>query len=100
MAPKVTFAGESFIDELAAAAKTDPVEFRLKLLTADSSDDEEFKRTRSIAVIKAAAAGIRMGYPSFAETRREGTDSDRARHIVLLSWQNGRSGNRRGRGES
>ena len=54
--PQVTFAGESFIDELAAAAKTDPVEFRLKLLTADSSDDEEFKRTRSIAVIKAAAA--------------------------------------------
>ena len=54
--PQVTFAGESFIDELAAAAKADPVEFRLKLLTADSSDDEEFKRTRSIAVIKAAAA--------------------------------------------
>ena len=54
--PQVTFASESFIDELAAAAKADPVEFRLKLLTADSSDDEEFKRTRSIAVIKAAAA--------------------------------------------
>ena len=32
--PQSTFAAESFIDELAAAAKADPPEFRLKLLTA------------------------------------------------------------------
>ena len=53
--PQVTFAGESFIDELAAAAKADPVEFRMRLLTASTTDDSGFKRARSIAVVKAAA---------------------------------------------
>ena len=53
--PQVTFASESFIDELAAAAKADPVEFRMRLLTASTTDDSGFKRARSIAVVKAAA---------------------------------------------
>ncbi|HYR90518.1 MAG TPA: molybdopterin cofactor-binding domain-containing protein [Terriglobia bacterium] len=52
--PQSTFASESFIDELAAAAKADPAEFRLKLLTGSTTDDSGFKRARSIAVIKAA----------------------------------------------
>ncbi|MFN8059917.1 MAG: molybdopterin cofactor-binding domain-containing protein [Vicinamibacterales bacterium] len=53
--PQVTFASESFIDELAAAAKADPVAFRLRMLTARTDDDKGFKRARSIAVLKAAA---------------------------------------------
>ena len=53
--PQVTFAAESFIDELAAAAKADPVEFRLKMIQASTQDDSGFKRARSIACIKAAA---------------------------------------------
>ncbi|HEY7186088.1 MAG TPA: molybdopterin cofactor-binding domain-containing protein [Vicinamibacterales bacterium] len=53
--PQSNFASESFIDELAAAAKADPIEFRLKLLTQSKEDDSGFKRARSIAVIKAAA---------------------------------------------
>ena len=53
--PQSTFASESFIDELAAAAKADPLEFRLKLLSASKADDGGFRRARSIAVLKAAA---------------------------------------------
>jgi nicotinate dehydrogenase subunit B len=53
--PQSTFASESFIDELAAAAKADPLEFRMKLLTASTAEDAGFRRARSIAVLKAAA---------------------------------------------
>jgi CO/xanthine dehydrogenase Mo-binding subunit len=56
--PQTTFAGESFIDELAAAAKADPIEFRMRLLTASTEDDRQFKRARSIAVLKAAVAAF------------------------------------------
>ena len=54
--PQTTFAGESFIDELAAAVKADPVEFRLMLLTGSTDDDNSFRRARSLAAVKAAAA--------------------------------------------
>jgi CO/xanthine dehydrogenase Mo-binding subunit len=53
--PQLTFAAESFIDELAAAAKADPLEFRMRLLSGATTDDGGFKRARSIAVVKAAA---------------------------------------------
>jgi nicotinate dehydrogenase subunit B len=53
--PQSTFAAESFIDELAAAAGTDPLAFRMKMLTAVSTDDSAFRRARSIAVLKAVA---------------------------------------------
>jgi CO/xanthine dehydrogenase Mo-binding subunit len=53
--PQSTFAAESFIDEIAATAKADPLSFRMQMLTASSADDNGFRRARSIAVLRAAA---------------------------------------------
>jgi nicotinate dehydrogenase subunit B len=52
--PQVTYAYESFIDELAAAARADPLQFRLELM-AGSREDNIFRKARSIAVTEAAA---------------------------------------------
>ncbi len=52
--PQSTFASESFIDELAVAAKADAFDFRMKLLTASTTDNNTFMRARSIAAMKAA----------------------------------------------
>jgi CO/xanthine dehydrogenase Mo-binding subunit len=53
--PQCTFGAECFIDEVAAATKTDPLEFRMRLLTGATKDDAGYRRARSIAVLKAAA---------------------------------------------
>jgi len=60
--PQSTFAAESFIDDAAAAAKADPLEFRMKLLQAGTTDDSAFRRARSLAVLK--AAGEKYGWDS------------------------------------
>jgi CO/xanthine dehydrogenase Mo-binding subunit len=68
--PQSTFAAESFIDELAASAKTDPLKFRLQLLQASTTDDAGFRRARSIAVLKAAAE--KYGWDSRPSPRARG----------------------------
>jgi CO/xanthine dehydrogenase Mo-binding subunit len=69
--PQSTFASESFIDELAAAAKADPYEFRLNLLTAETKDDAAFRRARSIACLKAVAKAY--GWDSRPSPKPRGT---------------------------
>lgn len=61
--PQIHFASESFMDELAAALKADPVEFRLRHL----------KAARDIAVVKAAAE--KAGWQSRLSPQRDQTGS-------------------------
>ena len=75
--PQSTFASESFIDELAAAAKADPVEFRMKLLTAGATDDAGYRRARSIAVPQGRGRSLRLGSPPFPQAARCRRDPDR-----------------------
>ena len=98
--PQITFAAESFIDEMAAAAKADPVEFRMRLLTAGTTDDSGFKRARSIAVVKAAAEAFGWDSRPSPKRARYRKHPHRPRHRVLLPQPDRRRANRRGRGES
>lgn len=71
--PQVTFASESFIDELAADEGSDPVAFRLRLLRAGVGDDAQFKRARSIATVEAAARAY--GWEARPSPRGVGADT-------------------------
>ena len=61
------FARESFLDELASVAKTDPLEYRLQLLNEQSQADF-------------ATAPLRPG-----QTEREHSNIDRLREVLLLA---------------
>ena len=82
--PQSTFASESFIDELAAAAKADPFEFRLKLLTASQAEDSGFRRARSIAVLKAAAEAYGWDHRPSPKRTGNGRDFDRPRYRLCV----------------
>jgi nicotinate dehydrogenase subunit B len=62
--PQLNFASESFIDELAAATDSDPVEFRLRYL----------RQPREIAAVKAATE--RAGWESRPSGRRDQGSAD------------------------
>ena len=84
--PQVTFASESFIDELAAAAVADPVEFRLRMLTASSEEDSGFRRARSIATVRAAAE--EFGWDARPSPKPVGTGNILTGRGIAYSYRN------------
>ena len=90
LGPQIHFASESFIDEMALAAKADPVEFRLKHLSG-----------RDAAAVKAAAEKFgwqtRVVRPARRQERR---CRDRPRHRLVRRGGHHRRHRRRGRGRS
>lgn len=82
--PQVTFAFESFIDEMAAAANADPVQFRLDMI-ANSSEDDAFRKARSLATIQAAADAYvweTRPSPNPAQRSNSGTSINSGRGIA------------------
>lgn len=84
--PQTTFAAEAFIDELAAAAGADPVEFRLRLIRAGEGDDNQFRRARSIAVIEAAASTY--GWDTRPSPRAVGAGDIRTGRGIAYCYRN------------
>ena len=84
--PQVTFASESFIDELATAANADPVEFRLRMLTASSEEDSGFRRARSIATVRAAAE--EFGWDTRPSPKPVGTGNILTGRGIAYSYRN------------
>ncbi len=68
--PQATFAAESFIDEAAAAAKIDPLEFRMKMLKAGTNDEAGFRRARSHCGSQGRWGSLWMGPAAFTRTAR------------------------------
>ena len=97
--PQATFASESFIDELAAAANADPLEFRMKMLTASTDEDSGFKRARSIACVKATAEAFKWDTSSVAETCGERRHPHWTGHCLHVPEPDRRRTDRRGRGQ-
>ena len=78
--PQTTFASECFIDELAAAANADPLDFRMKLLTASTADDSGSSARARLPWSRprprsSAGSGVRRRSASAAATSSPGAAS-------------------------
>jgi nicotinate dehydrogenase subunit B len=75
--PQIHFASESFIDEVAAAANADPIEFRLRYI----------KDPRDVAVIKAAAE--KAGWDTRPSPRRDQAGTKVSGRGIAYAQRNG-----------
>ena len=75
--PQIHFASESFMDEVAAALDTDPIEFRLRYV----------KDARDIAVIKAAAE--KAGWQTRPSPRKDQTGDQVSGRGIAYAQRNG-----------
>ena len=83
--PQVTFASESFIDELAAAAKADPVEFRLQAAHREHRRRQRLQARALDCVHQGGGGEVRLGRASVAEAARQRRHPHRPRHRLRLS---------------
>ena len=88
--PQIHFASESFIDEVAAALKVDPVEFRLRYV----------RDPRDIAVIKAVAEKFGLAIAAVAAQRPARRQGLGPRHRLCAARTDACRRGRRGRGRS
>jgi nicotinate dehydrogenase subunit B len=75
--PQIHFASESFIDEVAAAANADPIEFRLRYI----------REPRDVAVIKAAAE--KANWETRPSPRRDQTGAKVSGRGIAYAQRNG-----------
>jgi hypothetical protein len=82
--PQSTFAAESFIDEMAAAAKADPLDFRIEDAQSRHARRQRIPSCTFYCGSQSCRGNLWLGLAAFAETDRQGEHLHRTRDRVLV----------------